>query len=463
MIHLKQQARSKYYAFFDFISVIAATYFALWFRQNINLPIFIGLLADQLPAGFDNVLAPAVALACVFVGFQYIVGVYDLWNTASAIIWLQRLVPTAAGMTFAAFSYLYTVGNFVFPRSLLFVIFFATVFFCCIWRIAYFKRTLREISEVVLLGRPSDLTALYAQLDTPPYSQHLKVIGFFSTGNPECIAPGIPTMPLHDFESFSIAHPYTSVIVAASDAINQEAFLKILSAARRRVPIYTVPSIYEILLGRIQNLRINDLPLLELKIDPRSQFYSSIKRALDIILALGLLVLSLPILCIIAALIRILSPGGPILFTQQRVGLNGAVFNIFKFRTMTPDAEKNTGAVIAIKDDPRITAIGKFLRKTRLDELPQLWNIVLGDMTFVGPRPERPVFVEKYEKNIPGYKERARVRPGVTGLAQVNGNYESSPETKLKHDLAYIANQSVLLDVQLMFRTIKTVVTRAGQ
>lgn len=463
MLHLKQSTKSKTYMLFDLIIVVLAIYISLWLRQHVPFPIFMGLLSEQIPHGFNSIIIPTVALGAVFVLIQYSIGVYDLWNTSSTLLWLQRLTPSALGMTFASFSYLYAVQNFTFPRSLLFVICLTTLFLSTAWRIVYFRHTLKQVSQVVLLGRSADLKELHHQLTSPPYANNIHIVGIFATDEAAPIASNIPTLRLDDFEKFSAQQSYSSIIVSASDAINQDAFLKILSAAHRGVPIYTVPSIYEILLGRMQNLRINDLPLLELRVDPPSALYSWIKRSFDIALALAMLVICSPLMLVVATLIKLTTDKGSVLFSQIRVGLNGKPFPMIKFRTMIDNAEQLTGAVLASKNDPRITKVGRFLRKTRMDELPQLWNVLKGDMTFVGPRPERPVFVHAFEEKIPGYRERTRVRPGVTGLAQVNGNYESSPETKLKYDLAYITNQSILLDFRLLFRTVKTVLTRAGQ
>ena len=164
----------------------------------------------------------------------------------------------------------------------------------------------------------------------------------------------------------------------------------------------------------------------------------------------------------IGAMVRISSPG-PAFYSQTRVGYLGRHFTIYKFRSMVADAERLSGAILSTRGDSRVTPFGRFMRSTRLDELPQLWNIFKGEMSFVGPRPERPVFVSEYESSIDGYDERHRVRPGVTGLAQVSGNYVTSADVKLKYDLAYISNQNVIFDGQIMFRTLKAVFTRAGQ
>jgi lipopolysaccharide/colanic/teichoic acid biosynthesis glycosyltransferase len=153
---------------------------------------------------------------------------------------------------------------------------------------------------------------------------------------------------------------------------------------------------------------------------------------------------------------------GPVLYTQRRVGRYGEPFTMVKFRTMRAEAERDTGPVLASENDPRITWLGRWLRAARLDELPQLWNVLRGDMSFVGPRPERPEFVVHFERDIQGYAERYKVRPGLTGYAQVNGEYHTSPTTKLKYDLAYIHNRSLWLDLKIMSETVKVMLTRRG-
>ena len=188
-----------------------------------------------------------------------------------------------------------------------------------------------------------------------------------------------------------------------------------------------------------------------------------IRRCLSIFVAFVALVLCLPVIPLIAIAVRLSSPG-PVLFRQTRVGFRGRLFTTLKFRTMRADAEAN-GAVWATNGDPRITRIGKFMRKTRLDEIPQLWTVLSGDMAFVGPRPERPEFVQWLCNEIPYYDLRHLIRPGLTGWAQVRYKYGASLEEtkrKLEYDLYYLKHLSVGLDLLIMFETIKTIVLRRG-
>lgn len=192
----------------------------------------------------------------------------------------------------------------------------------------------------------------------------------------------------------------------------------------------------------------------------QKKLYLAAKRVFDIVFsALGLLILAIP-MAIIALIIALDSPGGAI-FKQERLGKGGKPFVIYKFRTMNHDAEVN-GPKWADKEDKRCTRVGAFLRKTRLDELPQLWNILVGDMSFVGPRPERQYFYEQFEKYIVGFSNRLIVTPGLTGYAQVNGGYELEPEEKIVYDMEYIEKRSVLMDIRCLAKTVSLIFTHEG-
>ncbi len=190
------------------------------------------------------------------------------------------------------------------------------------------------------------------------------------------------------------------------------------------------------------------------------KLYLAIKRLFDIVFSVVLGVLALPLMLIVALRIKLGSPG-KVLYVQERVGKNGVEFNMLKFRTMVEDAEQGT-PVWADEDDPRCTKLGRMLRKCRIDELPQLWNIFVGDMSVVGPRPERRYFYDKFEKYIPGFSNRLKVKPGMTGLAQVSGGYHLSPEEKIIYDMEYIKNRTFWGDMKIICKTLKVVLTHEG-
>jgi len=188
--------------------------------------------------------------------------------------------------------------------------------------------------------------------------------------------------------------------------------------------------------------------------------YDTIKRVIDIIGGIILSIIFFPVCMCTAIAIKLNSQGPIFADTPQRVGKNGKLFKLYKFRSMIMDAEKNTGAQWAATKDKRVTRIGKFIRKSRIDEIPQFWNILKGEMSFVGPRPERPEFVETLKKEIPFFNERHLVKPGLTGWAQINFPYGASVEDakeKLQYDLFYIKNRSIALDISIILKTINTI------
>lgn len=231
-----------------------------------------------------------------------------------------------------------------------------------------------------------------------------------------------------------------------------------------KVDFLFVPDLFEMVTSRVDFYELNGIPLIRLIRDPITETYKIFKRTVDASLAFALLLISLPISITVAILIKLTSRG-PIIYRQRRVGKDGKLFTLYKFRTMFPEAEKQTGPIWAEADDPRVTWIGKKLRRSRLDEIPQLINVLKGEMSIVGPRPERPYFVEKLRKKIPNYTERLKVKPGLTGLAQVNHKYDISLDdvkTKLEYDLLYINKISLPLDLKILIKTVGVVLSRKG-
>ena len=193
----------------------------------------------------------------------------------------------------------------------------------------------------------------------------------------------------------------------------------------------------------------------------KKPFYSFVKRTFDIFASIfGLTLMALPML-VIAIAIKCDSKG-KVFYSQERLGLNGKKFMLVKFRSMREDAEKDGARWSDGDKDNRITKVGRFLRKTRLDEIPQLWACLTGTLSLIGPRPEREVFYDEFEKHVPGFRQRLLVKPGLTGLAQVSGGYDLRPEEKIIHDIEYIKNRSIWLEIKILFKTVKVVLTHNG-
>ena len=223
--------------------------------------------------------------------------------------------------------------------------------------------------------------------------------------------------------------------------------------------IYVMPKISDIILNGSSPVHLFDTPLLLTEGNPLEYEERIIKRTVDIILSLLLIILTSPIMLITAAAIK-LCDRGPVFYKQVRCTKNSREFNIIKFRSMIENAEKKGVAVLAEENDPRITPVGRFIRKMRIDELPQLFNVLKGDMSFVGPRPERPEFIRKFRETMPEFTYRMKVRAGITGYAQLYGKYNTLPYDKLKFDLYYIEQYSIWLDIKLMILTLKILFTK---
>jgi exopolysaccharide biosynthesis polyprenyl glycosylphosphotransferase len=250
------------------------------------------------------------------------------------------------------------------------------------------------------------------------------------------------------------------VLFASTEELFRDRAIEHLSA-RGGPSLWSLPSPYETLIGRLRFRPLGELPLLEVRTSAPQGAAAWAKRTLDVAAAGAMLLVALPVLLLSAIGIRLTS-GSPVFYTQPRVGRGGISFRLRKLRTMQSGAEDATGAVLAERNDPRVTRFGRFLRDTRIDEIPQLFNVLRGDMSLVGPRPERPEFVERFERSIPGYGLRLVVRPGLTGLAKVSGEYETDAKIKLRYDLAYINNWSLGLDLVVLVRTLPVVLTRRG-
>jgi sugar transferase (PEP-CTERM system associated) len=259
-------------------------------------------------------------------------------------------------------------------------------------------------------------------------------------------------------------HSVDMIVVALEDRRRTLPTQDLLACRLAGVEVREREEVYEEITGRIAVSAMRPSYLIFNEGFRRDAWAELMKRAVDVSLALTILLLSWPLMLLTALAVRLDSPG-PILFKQERVGLEGRRFTLMKFRSMRADAEKLSGPVWSSEDDPRITRVGRFIRKTRLDELPQLFNVLRGSMSLVGPRPERQHFVDELAEMIPYYHQRHIVKPGLTGWAQINypyGNTQEDALHKLQYELFYIKNHSVLFDLSILFSTIRTVVLRQG-
>jgi len=253
--------------------------------------------------------------------------------------------------------------------------------------------------------------------------------------------------------------PYPELDDAETIVLSQSLEQKeeiILHCFRGKKEVLVVPNLSELTLFGAEAREVDDLLIFGIQPHRLNPAEELLKRTFDLVVSSALLLLTSPILLIVFVMVRATS-AGPVFYRQERIGRGGKPFHVLKFRTMNVDAERHSGPVLASEHDPRITEIGRLLRATRLDELPQMLNVIKGEMSLVGPRPERPYFVQRFEKELPAYELRHAVKPGITGLAQVVGRYGTTVESKLHFDLLYIYNYSLLLDLKVLLQTIRVV------
>jgi exopolysaccharide biosynthesis polyprenyl glycosylphosphotransferase len=287
-----------------------------------------------------------------------------------------------------------------------------------------------------------------------------EVVGFVDGASSQKEVMDVPILgDMDDIPSLIDAYEVDEVIIGLPEASHQEILTVISRCEREKVSIKIFPDVFQIMASEVSIGDLGGLPLLTVRDVALRGWKLTLKRAVDFIGgAVGLVVLS-PLMMLVALLIKLDSPG-PVFYAQERMGLDAKPFWTLKFRSMWEDAEAKTGPVWATKDDPRCTKIGVFIRRFSIDELPQFINVLLGEMSLVGPRPERPVFVEQFRRSIPRYMDRHREKAGITGWAQVNGlRGDTSIAERTKYDLWYIENWSLLLDFKIILRTLIRVFT----
>jgi len=328
----------------------------------------------------------------------------------------------------------------------------------------------RALPKLLILGTGSRATRIAREFDTP--KARYKIAGFVGNAlqsvgktltGPERDGPKV-LGTYDELEGILAFELPSSIVVAEEDRRNSLPMETLLRHKLAGGRVYDAASFLEETLGKIP---LEGLPPSWFVFSEgfrEGPIHSFLRRVLEVVIAILLLIISLP-LCLLAALLIKIESKGPVFFRQERVGKEGKLFHVLKFRSMRSDAEADTGPVWASKEDPRVTRVGRLIRKLRIDEIPQIWNVLRGDMALVGPRPERPHFVGELRLRIPYYDERHTVKPGLTGWAQINYPYGSSLEDadeKLQYDFYYIKHRSPLFDLYIVARTIKVVLLGEG-
>ena len=440
----------------------ALAYLLAWFiSTSVSLPFTRDIIPEEQ---WNMVGHPVLTLAACQVLLPYLFGLHDELRRTRYRELVTFLAMVCALQIPAVTSILFLTDS-PFPRKVL-VLFAALNFvFLVVWRFYVKAQIKRHSLRVIVVGeRPESTDEIIHDIENSPW-MGMTIIGLvFSHEQPQVNRhAGYSVLgTLNEVDSI-ISHYGVEEIILASEPTWKDRVLNSISRmqAETAVKINILPSVYEMVIGKLRHINIHDTPLISVRRNPNEPFQRFVKRSFDLVFSALCLILLLPIFLIVGLMIRLTSRG-PSFYLQDRVGYGGRNFRLIKFRTMVRDAERSGNEELARVNDPRVTAVGRVLRRFRIDEIPQLINVLKGDMSFVGPRPERPGFVTEFQKTVPGYSERLKIKPGITGLAQVRGFYHTSAESKLKYDLAYIYNYSFSLDFFLLLETVKVVLTRRG-
>lgn len=353
----------------------------------------------------------------------------------------------------------YLTHSLAFPRSVFFISFPVLFVTMIAWRYltVALERIISKKEDIIIIGKGENTVKLIKNIINSMHkSYNIRNVIIDD-------AAYLKELDNSNFEVFTdfnnleekLLKMNADIVFIASNLNEKEKKGALYAALEKDWEVSLVPEFYEIMLSGSRMNQIGEMPVFEI-ILPHKSFGFFFKRVTDILLALIGLLLSFP-LTLPAAIAVKLESKGPLFFTQERVSRRGERFEVYKFRTMVNNAEENTGPILAQKNDCRVTKVGKFLRKTRIDEIPQLLNVLKGDMSVVGPRPERPHFVGQFEKEIPHYKYRHYIKTGITGLAQVYGFYDTDAKDKLRMDLLYANKRSFVFDLKILLETLKVI------
>lgn len=389
-------------------------------------------------------LSPWILLTSLF-----FITIYELYSFNRKSIWdlLRGIFVSVTFISFITMSVSFLVREFALPRSVILLDYFITIILLVSWKALFMKIARRDPQGTVLLIADEDeAQKLISQMKHP----------LVKVSQINRITPSTPIAKINEL----IQNQKTSFVLLSSNIEEDKKAKIIYFSMKCNKMLYVVPSLYDLLLSKSLITSLDDTMVIAVK--PFGLTYDErvLKRILDILASGLLLVWTSPVMLLVWLIIKLESPRSKALYKQLRVGENNKEFILYKFRSMVENAEKETGPVLAVKNDARITKIGKFLRVTRLDELPQLVNVLKGNMSLVGPRPEREHFIKILSEQHHSYHYRNTVKPGITGYAQVMGRYTTDVEDKLRFDLYYIRNYSLWLDIIILLRTFVVLLDR---
>jgi Undecaprenyl-phosphate glucose phosphotransferase len=448
---------------FDAVSIECAFLFAYWIRFHSSLLDSLGFVAADAPP-FAGYLTGSVVVTLVWLMLFNARRMYRIRRSVSlsdeflnivTIVSLGMLIVMSAAFFYRDFSYSRVVFGLLWVLSILFIATGRAVIHQ-VERRRY--RQGRHVKNGIIIGRDAITDDVFSRLHHHP-AFGFSIIGYFADlpveeWRPLAHAPHLGT--LSDVPEYILHHHIELAFIALRAPDHRRLFDLITECEGVNVEFMMVPDVLEILTSQVRVEELEGIPFLKIKSIPLTGWGRITKRVFDIAVSAAVLLVLSPLWILIAVLITLTSRG-PVLFTQDRVGLDGRRFVMYKFRSMKTGSELlDTSAGLGIRHDPRRTRIGVILRKTSLDELPQLLNVLKGDMSLVGPRPERIHYVKEFGESVPRYLDRHRVKTGMTGWAQVNGlRGDTSIKERIKYDLYYIENWSLTFDIKILLRTLR--------
>jgi exopolysaccharide biosynthesis polyprenyl glycosylphosphotransferase len=454
----------------DTVTMCLAWTIYFWFRVESGL-----MVVSPRP----DFLVPMVVVACFWLLLFFIVGLYKPWYAASRFDEVALLFKTIVVGVVILFFVVFIDDEGTAPGSnsrLLIAIYWAVLFVSVVAGRMLLRSIQRRMliagigaHNTLIVGSRVRSRDLYDEVVKFPALGY-RVVGAVRIDKAEKKKPSQPTHGLRtlggltELPKLIERHGIKEVLIALDSKDHNRLIDIIARCGGYPVGLKIVPDLYDIISGQARTNQIYGFPLIEISPEIMPPWEEAVKRIMDIGAALLALVVGLPLWLIIAVIIKVETPG-PVLYKQERVGKDGERFNIIKFRSMVVDAEK-AGPQWAHKRDPRVTRVGWLLRKLHLDEIPQFWNVLSGHMSLVGPRPERPVFVAQLSREIPLYPRRLKVRPGITGWAQVKHTYDESIDDvrkKVQYDLFYIENMSLRMDMKILFSTVSHMLLWRGR
>jgi sugar transferase (PEP-CTERM system associated) len=413
---------------------------------------------------YPDIAKKALLFSLIVQGANYYSGMYDPLATRTGRAVYERVLKALALGSVILLVFFYLVPRFELGRGIYLVALALTALVLPAWRLLYDSVTENTgfLRKTVILGSGALARELRTMIRRNP-AHGLELIGMLGRDK-QAVDPDSDIIGVYaDLFDIVMRDDVQVVLVAYPDRRGTLPVEQLLEVKFRGIEVEEGVDFYERTTGKIYVRELKPSQLIFAEGFTARTTTRRLKRILDVVIASIGIALSAPLMLLTAIMVK-LDSRGPVLYKQVRAGEFGQLFTILKFRSMRTDAEKG-GAQFAKENDDRVTRVGKFIRKTRLDELPQLWNVLKGEMSMVGPRPERPVFIEQLEQQVPFFKQRLYVKPGVTGHAQVRCRYGASAEDmieKLQYDLYYIKSYSVLFDLSIILDTVKVVLLRIG-